>query len=419
MNILHLVKVHFDKRRQGIDDAWIDARLEFYRQWTRRSLSAQTHKHFGVWASCGVNMTAGDAMRVMSGTHADFVSFGCDHAPDAAIRKEAERYDYVYVTRLDSDDLYAPDALRIAHEARPSVHGHVEATMFRRGYLHDVRTGETGVYHGPSTPFHTMMIPADVFSSQEKYAALDYGDHSQVNGRFRTTVLPDWKFAVLVHGGNFISDMQYGREKLFGVEERWTVDRFLRQPVVFDVDDFCDRWNCLPELDAIKERYPKFKCTLFTIPRGTDLETLQDATKRDWVQLAVHGLTHEPNEELKVTTPNDLWSKVPSRSLNSGFYVRGFRPPGWYITAEHVKALNQLGMWVALHERDERTLGPLCEHGYYVVRGSGSHWHTSGEGQRAHSVCKNGIRECLPEILERWPRDQEFAFVSDSILKIK
>lgn len=418
MKIHHILKVHWDRRTPEVTSEWIADRCRFFNAWTMKSLEKQTFQGFKTWMSCGVNMTEDDVLTVKRYTDADDVTRNNQHEPDDILRRSiSPDVSYVYVTRLDSDDLLAPDALQIAHDTPPQEVGRTEASMFRRGYLHDVRTGEVGVYHGSSTPFHTMMIPRDVFCDEEKYAALDYGDHSLVNSRYPTQVLPDWRFTVLVHGRNFISDMSYGRERIFNVESSWSVERFLCQPVTFDVDDFCDRWNCLPALDRLKEQYPNFRCTLFTIPNRTSRALVMRAVERNWVEVACHGITHEPNEELKRLDPYQLRSALRQLGVN---YVSGFRPPGWYITAEHIKVLNELGMWVALHKRDERTLGKLCDHGYYVC-GDRPYWHghTSGEGQRAHSVCKNGIDECLPELLTKWPVNQQFSFVSESVGKIQ
>lgn len=431
MKIKHFIKVHFDRRKPELDQQWFDERYDFFERYTLRSLEAQTFKDWDLWLSfgCGMDEISCKGLHLGAMNHHArtgrmvHFTFRNDHDPTPHLREQIGDCDYVYITRVDSDDLYSPDALQIVHDTLPQELGRTEASMFRRGYLHDVRTGETGTYHGSSTPFHTMMVPREVFCDPVRYKALDYGDHSLVNSCYPTTVLPDWRFAVLVHGRNFISDMSYGRERIFGVDRDWSVEGFLRQPVTFDVDDFCDVWNCLPALDRLKEVYKDFRCTLFTIPAKTSKAMILEALKRDWIELAWHGITHEPNEELK--SPNrDSWlfKKMIEADLlwAKEYFVKGFRPPGWYITAEHVRVLNELGMWVALHRRDERTLGPLCEHGFYVNDDRlNCHLHTSGEGQKAHSVCGNGIDECLPELLTRWPQDQKFAFVSESVRVIK
>lgn len=430
MRIKHLVKIHFDRRKPEIDDTWFRHRFRFFAENTLRSLAGQTFRDWALWVSFGVN-TGDDQVAELRPYLIEWnrkngiftmVTVDKDHNPTEMVRSWAKDADYVYVTRLDSDDLYAPDALQIANDCRPKVPKArcVEASMFRRGYMHDVRTKELGVYHGSSTPFHTMMFPVEDFTDLERYKAADYGDHSVVNSRYQTQVLPDWKFTVLVHGGNFISDMSYGRERLFGVDKGWTVERFLNPRVVFDIDDFCDDWNCLPELDRLKERYPDFRCTLFTIPTRTSRGLLMRAVERDWIEVAVHGVSHDPNQELNHMSAEQLEIEMESvfASDVGQYYTRGFRPPGWAISRQHCDVLTRLGFWVALHQRDERLLAPRCKEGYYVCGPRFPYWHahTSGPGQKAHAVCKNGIAETMDELMNKWPRSQKFTKVSESLI---
>ncbi len=425
MKICHLVKIHFDRRTAAITDEWFNRRYEFFEEWTLESLKAQSFKDWTLWVSFGCNIKGWDPivavlLRKLEKLGIGYVAtYNDQHAPftvdDRSILQVMADVvsDYVYVTRLDSDDIYSPDALQIANDCRPLEPNRTEASMFRRGYMCDVRTGELGVYHSPSTPFHTMMIPRSVFVDPVKYAALDYGDHSKVNSCYPTQVLPDWKFTVLIHGSNFLSTMSYGKEQDTPVEQGWNVDRFFDNPVVFDVDDLCDQYDCLPELDRLKEKYPDFKCTLFTIPDKTSKDLLKQCQQRPWIELAWHGVKHEPNEELKsIDGPHLFRALHVYKSSEAGsFYADGFRPPGWYIQPHHIEALNNLGMWVAIHKRDEKRLGPLCRHGYYICNDDRNYWHG-----HSHSTCGNGIQDRLEELLKKWPVDQKFGFVSDAVL---
>lgn len=255
------------------------------------------------------------------------------------------------------------------------------------------------------------MFPRDIFLDQVKYLKNLVGDHSKVSAHYYTRSLPDWKFCVLIHGSNFLSTFAYGREAKTPVEAGWTVERFLGQPVVFDVDDYCDQWaaDTLECLDKLKWAYPNFRATLFTIPSKTSAPWLEEVKQRPWLELAVHGYTHEPNEELRHLTPTELGKSLTR--VDWSVYTRGFRPPGWYITKEHVEVLNDHKMWVALHSRDRKTLGPLCQQGYYTCedRWPYSHHHT-------HSVCGNWIRKDLLSLLKKWRPEQEFLPVGDAVL---
>lgn len=414
MKIKHLVKVLFDRRSPKITQEWLDRRYEFFAKHTLRSLQAQTFKDFTLWINCDPGMEWPSMIErlkpiLQDACMSSIITFG-----DYSLPVGLHRCDYVYVTRLDSDDLLASNAMEAVASLYPKEPFCVpEAGIFKRGYMHDVRTGELSVYDNPSSPFHTLMIPWRHWSDPVLYRSLwdKVGDHSRVNDALPSQALPHWRFTVLVHGDNFITDMGYSTDRKESVPVNWSVDSWMAQPVVVDVDDFCDQHGAatLADLDVLKAHYPAFKATLFTIPTKTSPLLLAEARLRPWLELAVHGITHEPNEELRAVSPLALKTYLQQHNLPD--YVKGFRPPGWFITPSHVEALNETGHWVALHARDRKSLGPLCRHGYYTCedRLPYSHHHS-------HDVCDNWLHKDLPRLLKQWPRHQPFAFVSEEVL---
>lgn len=406
MKIRHLVKIHFDRRRPDIHQQWLNDRYKFFAENTLRSLRAQTFQDFTVWFCCGVGME--DMVVDLINTPnlpKWMITFGDCYPID-----RVDNSDYTYVTRIDSDDLYSWDALQLANDCRPKEMGRVEASMFCRGYIHDIRTKRTGLFLNPSPPFHTMMIPTPQFIDSSKYRALDIGDHSVVRGRWNTQILPHFKFAVLVHDNNFLTDFNYSRDEGL-VEKNWSPEYWMPQPVTFDLDDFDDKTGeaTLADLDELKLTYPKFKCTLFTIPRKTSIGLLKDAKSRDWIELAVHGSTHTPNQELSVLSPQQLWESL--KTVDHDYYVRGFRPPGWYITPQHIKVLSDANYWCAIHADSMKTMGHLAKHGIYFVDDRKNNWHG-----HTHDVCGNWLHSWMPRLKTKWRMDQAFAFVSESIL---
>lgn len=428
MKVIHFVKVRFDKRAPHIDQQWLDTRFDFFINNTLKSLLAQTNKDWILWINCQEGMRDNvkklvdwleEHLGIYVLTFGDgpikpglLSSYKYDLQPYHTWEDRLQKSDMVYVTRIDSDDLYSPDALSLARFCLPKEHGkRVEASVFKRGYMYDIRNGKIGVYENHSSPFHTLMIPTELFLDREKYRQFVWsrgGDHSKVYSAFPTQTLPDWKFTVLIHGNNFISDFNYSRNGGY-IPAGWSIDNFINPPVVFDVDDFCDRNNCLEELATLKEHYPNFKCTLFTIPAQTSLELLKKAHKTGYIELCPHGIMHMPNEELKTLKPDFLVETY--NKLDTRYYTKGFRPPGWWIQPEHCRALSDKGYWIAIHEKDEGRLRASCTKGYYVCgqRYPYSHHHT-------HNVCNNWIKQDLLQLLINWPKDQKFAYVSEAVL---
>lgn len=202
--IHHIVRIMFmDMHRElSRDPAWWDYRIDFFQRYTLASLRAQTMQDFHLWiySERGLEKFAEPLRQVCP--DAAF-TFG-EHYPAPDLAAD----DFVYLTRIDSDDLYAPDALEIVGAQEPRVWPRdnkgsgVEALMFRRGYLHDVRDGRWGVYEKQSSPFHTLAFPADVFCDPAKFRQAFEPKHHLICGAYPWRKLPDFKFCVLLHGRN-------------------------------------------------------------------------------------------------------------------------------------------------------------------------------------------------------------------------
>lgn len=419
MTITHFIKVRFDKRSPAITKEWLDYRYAFFIRWTLESLRLQTHKNWILWINFqdGMQTDAKSLINTLEDSGLNYVvTFGDDPVEPGkldpyGLGEHLRWSDYVYVTRIDSDDLYSNDALKLAIDVKPTRDNTIQASMFRRGYMYDMKENKLGVYDSPSTPFHTLMIPGRIFRDRHEYKRQVWdvaGDHSRVNSAFYTHELDEFKFTVLIHDKNFASDFDYSHAK-DKVPCNWTIKRFLNPPVVFDLDDFCDKWNVLPQLARLKEAYPKFKCTLFTIPGRTSLELLKQAHETGYIELCPHGVLHEPNEELRSIEPEVLVSRL--KHIDTRYYTKGFRPPGWYMNVGHVKVLAREGYWVAFHKRDIDKLSRESTNGYYCCDDRLPYWHG-----HTHNVCGNWIVEHLEALLKMWPKDQEFSYVSDATL---
>lgn len=191
----------------------------------------------------------------------------------------------------------------------------------------------------------------------------------------------------------------------------WVIHKRLRE-TVFDLDDFCDNapdWELLFDL---KEQFPKLKVTLFTIPGVSSAEYLKDFSDLDWIELAVHGWGHDPNQECL------MWSEDEAHGLmmmaeQMGVFVKGFRPPGWQISPLVLKVLKRRGYWVAVHEKDHMLVHEM-EIPHFVAHGNPQSVH--GHMQPIHQdnpYLRNGLRQLIEERGFPWDQDTEFRFVSD------
>ena len=70
----------------------------------------------------------------------------------------------------------------------------------------------------------------------------------------------------------------------------------MNKKVVVDFDDFYETSGGLNELYKLKDCYPNFKVTMFTIPLKCSDTWWKEMDKIDWIQHAIHGTSHENQE---------------------------------------------------------------------------------------------------------------------------
>jgi hypothetical protein len=195
--------------------------------------------------------------------------------------------------------------------------------------------------------------------------------------------------------------------------------------VVFNIDDFCDKRvesidgriyfykdfgiPYLQEVFALRRRYPNFKVTLFTVPDQSSRGFLESVKRFDWIEMAVHGFSHEYLDEMLDIPKDKMLDRF--KQIDFSLFCKGFKAPGWRLDQKTIDVCNEMGLWVALHGKYE-PFSLQCRHGYYVIGRRYAWWHA-----HTHNVENNWIKKDVQMLLERWPQDQEFLFVSEAIEK--
>jgi hypothetical protein len=208
-----------------------------------------------------------------------------------------------------------------------------------------------------------------------------------------------------------------------------TVQTFVvkTQSIYVDFDDFCEeymtpeRWRLLQELRRI---YPDFKVTMFTIPGKSSALWLRQVKKEHaWIEMAVHGTTHEDPSEWLASGEEALQR---FRQVYDGeIYARGFKAPGWKLSKGAYNALRQAGFWVATNrtnafakpndplnykydDGDEVLPGVHYRHPFFDA------WHGHVQTQRpCRAPLRNGLEEVFDLISKAWHPQSRFHFISE------
>lgn len=191
--------------------------------------------------------------------------------------------------------------------------------------------------------------------------------------------------------------------------------------IALEFDDFSPKNSNFGLLEELKEHYPGFKVTMFTTPweiRWGDMTPITNpeyapwvnAVKKceDWLEIAVHGLTHAPMEfsELSYDEAKKRIMVAEKMFINRGIkYAKIFKAPFWALSAQGEKAIKDLGFTVV-------------KDGYY-------NWNLADEMPKlkvilGHGHVQNEMGNGLEEVFQKLmklPTDTEFVFLSEYLKK--
>ena len=111
-----------------------------------------------------------------------------------------EDYDWVYMTRIDSDDMFHKDAIGLIQSQVPDFR---RSLVFDRGYIYNVKTGQVAEWNPPTNPpFHTITFPGAVFFNPQDHLDYykDFRTHEDATRVFNPIVLDMNRYMVGVHG---------------------------------------------------------------------------------------------------------------------------------------------------------------------------------------------------------------------------
>jgi hypothetical protein len=200
--------------------------------------------------------------------------------------------------------------------------------------------------------------------------------------------------------------------------------------IVWDADDFgvnhvisdmCQSHDCRDKLDEFHYVNPNFKATLFAIPSQMTYELLEWCkANSSWIELAVHGFTHSSNfecEKMSYEDFNILMEKY--EDMFEGFFVKGFKAPGWQISDGIYQWLADNDWWVADQSYNNNRRPDMSA--YVNNNGNFSVWNRNDSvlkevnGLHYHTwdCVGNGVYELSDQIKQDIQSEEEFKFISE------
>jgi len=197
--------------------------------------------------------------------------------------------------------------------------------------------------------------------------------------------------------------------------------------VCLDLHDFSVVNNRLDLLLKLKEHFPDFKVSLFTVPIDEEKDwgpyqirkqLLKEIKKHlDWMQIIPHGLSHNLPKEI-CNSGYDKFTRVIMPLIEESFkrdglpFEKGFCAPHWRWNSGLVRALDKKGWWGAVDPRQPQM---LCPKKFYRYSHAIDNIDYSQEILKLHGHIygtKNDLGRCFDNLL-KLPLSVEWHFVTD------
>ena len=210
----HVIAIFFDEEREHyqVSDAWVKDRMQLFYNFTMQSLREQSFADFEIWMLCGKRFKAytTKAFKKLAKYYDSRVKWSYYRGSDLIFDIKD---DHLCISRIDSDDLYAKDALEVINqEAEKIKSNEIEYMAFRNSYLWDRNNGYIGFHRHISPPFISQIYPKSLYQNYGNGLGNFFVEHGSMGGRLPQCVgLPDNKICVVKHEAN-VSDAQRRRE---------------------------------------------------------------------------------------------------------------------------------------------------------------------------------------------------------------
>ncbi|CEH34850.1 glycosyltransferase [Romboutsia lituseburensis] len=175
---------------------WIDYRLDIFMRFTCKSLLNQSNQNFiGI---VHYDELSHDLIQEGLSNHPklpDNVIFTTN--PNKVINKIARTCDYLYIARIDCDDIYHPTFIQQLIDF-PFYEG-LQCIINQEGYIYDYVNDKLGVWYHFSPPFYTLIYKSEDYLAK-KFYKLSQGHKAVIN--LNHAIINKRNFVVTAHANN-------------------------------------------------------------------------------------------------------------------------------------------------------------------------------------------------------------------------
>lgn len=210
-NIMTGVRNNYYSKSEQLrfDTEWVEGRMDIFMNYTLKSLKAQTNQDFtAVYAiEDSTEDLVNDTLKKYEPLPSNIMFVKKSDYLDT-LDKLSDGYHVLYLTRLDSDDMYCKDFIDILHKF--PVKTNTQELICQDGYMYDSVGNRLADFHHNCFTFYTFIYKKykefqkyDSFPLTPMQLLIDFSHFSTMNYNYES--IPGRNFIYHIHGKNAAS----------------------------------------------------------------------------------------------------------------------------------------------------------------------------------------------------------------------
>lgn len=188
-------------QRSRVPPEWVKHRLDFFHKYTLQSMLNQTEQDFDIWAFCGQcykSVTSDYNWHPRVKVIYNMYDFFRDY-----LAKSEE--DYLVIGRIDSDDMYHKNTLKVIKENLVKNENKVTRLVFCRMYSWNRINNVISSYYQSHPPCFVHVFPKKLYKDFDYFKKVHFTKH--VGASHGATILPKYHYCEIIH------DQSWTRQK--------------------------------------------------------------------------------------------------------------------------------------------------------------------------------------------------------------
>lgn len=197
--IIHIIFNNAGFLKNELTKEWIDYRMDIFMRYTFKSLINQTNQNFIVLISYRK-----DTKDIILSSLSKYPKLPSNIIFTDNVSKHIKEnivgYDKLYLSRIDSDDMYHPTFIQQIMDVE--VDTNTKCIINQDGYIYDIETDKMAQWHHESPPFFTLIYNTDEYLKGMRYN-LKSGHPGAIYLEHK--ILKCRNFIVIAHGKNTLT----------------------------------------------------------------------------------------------------------------------------------------------------------------------------------------------------------------------